>query len=330
MCTIVLDAGTKSGSPMWWRSSFFCITPRMNSANSSSLAPRLHLRVQIVIPDGEQAGANFAVAGDADAAAMSAEGMRDRRDDADFADAVFEAVAAGGFRARVRNFDQRAVLGHARQNFIERDYRVGRPGAVFFERHEFDEANGHAFFAREHAEGNDLIFVEAAHQHAIHFQRPQPGAARGADAGEDVIVSVGHARDAGEAVGIDCVHGDGDAGEAGIFQRLRQFGEQVAVGGERDVEWARRRLPCGVERKLGLSSAHELDYALAQQRLAAGEANFRDPHADQHPRHAQIIGERQVAVERAFVAGAAIDTLVIAAIGDGDPQVGDGAAEFVG
>src|ERR1017187_1192702 len=40
ICTIVLDAGTKSGSPMWWRSSFFWITPRMKSSNSSSLAPR--------------------------------------------------------------------------------------------------------------------------------------------------------------------------------------------------------------------------------------------------------------------------------------------------
>ena len=65
----------------------------------------LHLRVQVVVPDREQAGANFAVAGDADAAAMSAKGMRDRRDDADFADAVVEAVAARGFRTRVRDFD---------------------------------------------------------------------------------------------------------------------------------------------------------------------------------------------------------------------------------
>lgn len=38
--TMVLDAGTKSGSPMWWRSSFFCTTPRMKSARSLSEAPR--------------------------------------------------------------------------------------------------------------------------------------------------------------------------------------------------------------------------------------------------------------------------------------------------
>src|ERR1700731_5125826 len=56
-----------------------------------------HLGVQVVIPDGEEAGSNFAVGGDADAAAVSAEGVRDGRDDADFAQAVFEAVAPGGF-----------------------------------------------------------------------------------------------------------------------------------------------------------------------------------------------------------------------------------------
>src|ERR1700733_15343620 len=56
----------------------------------------LHLRVKIMIPYGEKAGANLAVAGDTDAAAVSAEGMRDGRDDPDFADAVFEAIAAGG------------------------------------------------------------------------------------------------------------------------------------------------------------------------------------------------------------------------------------------
>jgi hypothetical protein len=354
ICTIVLDAGTKSGSPMWWRSSFFWITPRMNSARSSSLAPRriwawrswshtenrqvrilpsLVMRMRLQCPQ---------------------KGMRDRGDDADFADAVVEAVAARGFGARVRDFDQRPVLGHAGQDFVERDHRRGRPGAAFFERHEFDEAHGDAFFAGEHAEGDDLIFVEAAHEHAVHFQGPESGAAGGADAGEDVVVSVGDAGDAGEAVGIDGVHGDGDAGEAGGFERLREIGEQVAVGGERDVEGigvcvegrtpssapARHLEPAtpdgrasGASINLGSQLrelAHELDYAFAQERLAAGEADFRDPHADQHARHAEVIVEGKIAVERAFVAGAAVDTLVVAAVGDGDPQVGDAASEFVG
>ncbi len=79
-----------------------------------------HLGVQVVVPDGEQAGANFSVAGNADTAAMSAERMRHRRDDANLADAIFKAVAPRRFRARVRDLHQRPVLGHARQNFVKR------------------------------------------------------------------------------------------------------------------------------------------------------------------------------------------------------------------
>ena len=45
---------------------------------------------------GEETGADFAVGGEADAAAGAAEGEGDGRDDADLADAVVEGVAACG------------------------------------------------------------------------------------------------------------------------------------------------------------------------------------------------------------------------------------------
>ena len=69
----------------------------------------LHLGVQVVVPDGKQAGADLAVGGEADPAAVSAERMGDGRDDSDFAHAVVESVAAGGLGALVRNLDQGAV-----------------------------------------------------------------------------------------------------------------------------------------------------------------------------------------------------------------------------
>src|SRR5579864_5906801 len=75
--------------------------------------------------------------------------------------------------------------------------------------------------------------------------------------------------------------------------------------------------------------ADKIDNAIPQQRFPAGDTDLCNPHSHQHARHAQVIGEWQVTVERSLVAGAAIDTLVIAAVGDGDPQVGDSAAEFV-
>ena len=45
-----------------------------------------HLRVKVMIPDGEKTSANLAVAGDANAAAVSAERMGHRGDDPDFAE----------------------------------------------------------------------------------------------------------------------------------------------------------------------------------------------------------------------------------------------------
>ncbi len=82
-----------------------------------------HLGVQIVIPDGEEAGANLAIAGNADAAAMAAKGVRNRRDDSDLSHAVIETVAARGFGVRAGDFDQRTILGHTREDFVERDDR---------------------------------------------------------------------------------------------------------------------------------------------------------------------------------------------------------------
>src|SRR3954467_3368951 len=49
-----------------------------------------HAPGKVVIEDGEEAGADLAVGGDAPPTAMSTEGVRDRRDDADLAHAIVE------------------------------------------------------------------------------------------------------------------------------------------------------------------------------------------------------------------------------------------------
>ena len=108
------------------------------------------------------------------------------------------------------------------------------------------------------------------------------------------------------------------------FSGCASIGEQVAVGGERDVEW----LAVGGAKLREF--ADKIDHAFAQQRLAAGEAHFLDTEAGEYARHAQVVGERQVGILRAIIAGTAVDALVVAVVGDGDPEIGDGAAEFVG
>src|SRR5215831_1050923 len=100
-----------------------------------------HLRMQIVIPDREEAGADFPVGGDANPAAMAAEWMRYGRNDPDLSDAVFESIPARCLRTSMRNLDERTVFSHPRENFFKPDHRRWRPEAIFFERHELDESN---------------------------------------------------------------------------------------------------------------------------------------------------------------------------------------------
>src|ERR1041385_1055983 len=177
-------------------------------------SPASNQALEIAVPYGKQTGADFSVRGDADAATVSAEGMRDRGDDSDFSDSVVETVAARGFTASVRDFHQWAVFGHAMEDFIERYDCLRRPDAVFFEWHELDEAHDYSFLTGEHTKGNDLIFVEAAHQNTVDFDGPESCAAGGANTSQNLIESVVHAGDAGEAVGIDGIHGDSDSCQA--------------------------------------------------------------------------------------------------------------------
>ena len=111
---------------------------------------------------------------------MAAERVGDRGDDADFADIVVEAVAARRFGTFVRDLNQRTEFRHPPENFVECDHYIGRPDAILFEGHELDEANDNVFFARELPEGDDLVFIEAAQQDAIHFHGGESGAASGA------------------------------------------------------------------------------------------------------------------------------------------------------
>src|ERR1700683_1009243 len=69
-------------------------------------SPTAHEFVQVVIPNRKQASADFAVGGNADAAAVSAEGMRNRSYDSDFADAIIKVITPRSFATRTRNFDQ--------------------------------------------------------------------------------------------------------------------------------------------------------------------------------------------------------------------------------
>jgi len=87
----------------------------------------------------------------------------------------------------------------------------------------------------------------------------------------------------------------------------------MAIGGQRDVELF---ASCGT--KPG-QLAYEFDHALAQQRLPAGDSDLLNPQPHEHTRHAQVVGKSQIAIKRAFVARTAVNTLIVAAISNGNP-----------
>src|SRR5689334_13874025 len=81
----------------------------------------LHQCREVVFANGEQAGANLAVGGDAHAAAVSAEWMRHGGDDTDLANAVFEGVAVRGLASLLAEVAERHELGHPREYLVKCD-----------------------------------------------------------------------------------------------------------------------------------------------------------------------------------------------------------------
>lgn len=75
--------------------------------------------------------------------------------------------------------------------------------------------------------------------------------------------------------------------------------------------------------------ADEIDQAMAQQRLTARKAHLLNAQPDKNSNHAQVIGKGQIRIKRAFIPGPAVDALVIAAVGDTDPEIGDKPPVFV-
>src|SRR5271165_2608936 len=102
---------------------------------------------------------------------MSTKRLRNRRDDADFADSVFKDITAGGLAAFMLDLAQRHEVGHAANHFVESDDDLGRPDSVFLQRHEFDKADDDALFAGKATETGDLVVVEAAKKNTIHLDR---------------------------------------------------------------------------------------------------------------------------------------------------------------
>ena len=95
----------------------------------------------VVLVEAEQAGADFAVSGEADAVAVTAESFGDWRDNSDFTAALFESPAAGSFGFVVADDRFEIEFGlEALEDFATRNDQFLEPCSAEVEGHEFDEA----------------------------------------------------------------------------------------------------------------------------------------------------------------------------------------------
>jgi hypothetical protein len=272
--------------------------------------------IEVVLDLREQAGANFAVGCEPHPAACAAKGLADRRDNSDFTNAVCKCIAPSGFaRFPRRKFDERKRAADAVDNFAERDDDLGGPEAALFKWHELDEADDDIFLAGESGKAFDLVVIEAAQEHAVDFEGREAGSAGGANTSENLGKAAFDAGNSLECSGVDGVHADCHAVEAGVLERLCKRLEQVAVGGEREVKGITRQ---GAEAR---EVANQVDQAAAQERLAAGKADFGDAQPNKQLDEPEVLIDGQLGILRADFTGAAVDAFVVAAVGDGDAQV---------
>src|SRR5438552_12312253 len=110
-------------------------------------------RFQVLLGEAEQAGADFAVGGQAKAIAMAAKRLAHRRDDADLAAAIGERPAFRRFR-EVRRADGAQIETRLQplQNFAARHDEFLLPGAAGIERHELDEAEAQILLSGKRGE----------------------------------------------------------------------------------------------------------------------------------------------------------------------------------
>ena len=223
----------------------------------------------------------------------------------------------------MRNLDQRTVIRHARENLVQRNDRVRRPGASFFEGHEFDEADDDIFAAGQFAEALNLFVVESAEEDAVDLDRAEACGLRCPDASDYGGEAAGNAGNFLEGLLVDGVQADSDPAEAGGFERGGEIFEEMAVGGDGDVEWLTAGCAPG-----GEFANHFYEIA-AEEGFAAGEADFFNAEGDEVADEVEVFFGFEFGVLGAYIAGTAVDAFVVAAVGDGDAEVGDGAAVAV-
>src|SRR5262245_25496454 len=277
-----------------------------------------------VVFDGrKEAGADHPVGGQPNAAAMAAEGLCDGIDEADFARRAVGESPPPRRLAQVFRFDsfERVDRVDPPSQLLAWNDHFAPPDFAVVERHEFDEADAHPLLAGELGEADRLVVVDAANRHAIDLDRAQAGFDRGVNAVQHLRQFIA-AREKREAVWRQRIEANGDALQSHVFQRFRAATQEMRVGGHRQVLDA-------------FDFGQALDQAFqiaSQHRLAASHAQFIDPEADENLRQVNdlFVGQDlRLGLPLHCLFGHAVEAAEIAAVGDRNAQVANGAAVTV-
>src|SRR6266550_9046991 len=127
---------------------------------------------KVVFGDAEEAGADFAVGGQAEAIAMAAEGFADGSDEADFPPAIGKHPAPGSGGGMIhRGWMQLESSLQSSEDFAARHDHFLKPGPSGIQRHELDESEAQILGASELGERFNLIIIDIPNDHGVYFHR---------------------------------------------------------------------------------------------------------------------------------------------------------------
>src|SRR5262245_40397320 len=288
-----------------------------------TLSPGSQQPFDVVFDGRKETGADHAIGGQSNATAVPAKRLGDGVDEADFARRAVGESPPPRRLTQVFRFDsfERVDRVYPPSQLLARNDHFASPDFAVVERHEFDEADARALLAGELGEAKRLVVVDAANRHAIDLDRAQAGLDRGVNAVEHLRQFVA-AREQREPIRRQRIEANGDALQSRVFERLRAATQEMRVGGHRHVLYA-----------FDFGQPFDQAFQVApQHRLAAGHAQFVDPEFDENLRQMNdlFVGQNlRLGLPLHGLFGHAIEAAEIAAVGDRNAEIADGAAVAV-
>ncbi|MNQ84274.1 hypothetical protein D3C85_993970 [compost metagenome] len=188
------------------------------------------------------------------------------------------------------------------------------------ERHLLDEADIQPALHRKGHQVLDLVVVAPLLHHGVQLDPAEARRPRRLYAGQDLVEAVATG-EGGKTFALEGIEADVQAGDAGLTQFAGHMPELRAVAGDGQVLQLITRAQA---RQQGGES-------LAHQRLAAGDADARNPESDEGVGHGVELFETEDLRPRSedHVLAHAIGATEVATVGDRETQIGNSTPERV-